>query len=98
MTAFAIAHHPDEQAFRLEVDGHACELLYRLRGSVMTIRHTGVPDAVAGRGIGAALVQAALSHARAQGWTVVPACSYASAYVQRHSEWADILEPGSQAR
>ena len=38
--------------FIVEVDGLECELVYRLAGSVMTITHTGVPDPLAGRGIG----------------------------------------------
>jgi len=29
--------------------------------------------------------------ARAEGWQVVPACSYAAAWVQRHPEYHDLL-------
>jgi uncharacterized protein len=45
-----------------------------------------VPAAIGGRGIAAALMKAALAHAEASGWTVVPACSYANAYMTRHPE------------
>ena len=97
VTDFAIVHDPDEQAFRLEVDGHSCELRYRLHGTVMTIRHTGVPDAVSGRGIAAALVQAAFALARDQGWTVIPVCSYTAAYVKRHPELDHLIHRGASA-
>ncbi len=74
-----------------EVEGLRCVLEYRLAGATMTITHTGVPSALEGRGIAAALTRHAFALARAQGWKVVPACSYASAYVARHPEVADLV-------
>jgi predicted GNAT family acetyltransferase len=29
--------------------------------------------------------------ARSEGWKVVPACSYAAAWMQRHPDYADLL-------
>jgi predicted GNAT family acetyltransferase len=46
---------------------------------------------VGGRGIASALVQAAMEVARAEGWKVVPACSYAAAWMRRHPEYRDLL-------
>jgi hypothetical protein len=57
----------------------------------MAITHTRVPDAVGHRGIAGALMQAALEHARASGWRVVPKCSYAVHYLDGHPEWSDLL-------
>jgi predicted GNAT family acetyltransferase len=45
---------------------------------------------VGGRGIASALVQAAMDAARAEGWKVVPACSYASVWITRHPEYQDL--------
>jgi predicted GNAT family acetyltransferase len=86
------AIHHDHSAHRFEtiVEGSLCELDYSLVNGVMTILHTGVPDAVGGRGIAASLVQAALEAARSEGWKVVPACSYAIAWMQRHPEYDDL--------
>jgi predicted GNAT family acetyltransferase len=39
-----------------------------------------------GRGIAAALVQAALAHAKANGFKVNPLCSYVRAYMRRRPE------------
>ncbi len=86
-----IQHDPAASRFSTSVDGHEAELIYRLRGDRMVIEHTGVPDAIGGRGIAAQLVKAALDHARAAGWKVVPACSYSAVYVERHPEYADLL-------
>jgi uncharacterized protein len=77
--------------FEAVVDGHACVAHYRLFGRTMMLTHTGVPAALRGRGIAAALVAAALGHARQRGWRVRPDCSYAEAYMQRHPETLDLL-------
>ena len=91
MTDITIQHDSTARRFWTQVDGHIAELLYRQWPDRISIDHTGVPGPIEGRGIAAALVKAALEHARAQGWKVIPACSYASAYVQRHPEYADVL-------
>ena len=88
-------HDPVARRFSTRVDGHEAELTYSLRGERMVIDHTSVPEAIGGRGVAAALVRAALDHARAQGWRVVPACSYSAAYIQRHPEYADLVDARS---
>ena len=87
-----VHHDPDARRLHTRVEGHEAELRYSLRDGRMVIDHTGVPDAIGGRGIAGILVQAALDLARARGWRVVPACSYSAAYVQRHPEYADLIE------
>jgi len=87
-----ISHDPGSRRFTVQVDGHLAELLYRQDGKRLTIDHTGVPEAIGGRGIAGELVKAALDHARAEGLRVVPACSYSAAYIQRHPEYADLVD------
>lgn len=76
----------NEAASRYEatVDGHTAELTYRIRGDRMVLLHTGVPPAIERRGIGSALVRAAVEEATRQGLTIVPLCSFVSAWVGRH--------------
>lgn len=85
-----IRHDATAHRFEALVDGSVCELDYTLEHGVMTITHTGVPEAVGGRGLAGALVRMAMETARAQGWKVVPACSYAATWVQRHPEFDDL--------
>ncbi|MEO7052274.1 MAG: GNAT family N-acetyltransferase [Rhodanobacter sp.] len=89
--SFAIQHDSRDQSFHADVEGERCVLDYTLDSDVMTITHTGVPAKVGGRGIAAALVQAALDSARGAGWKVVPSCSYAAAWMQRHPTYDDLL-------
>ncbi len=81
-----IHHEQDAHQFVTDVDGNRAHLDYTLDGRVMTITHTKVPPAIGGRGIAAELMAAALSAARGAGWTVIPACSYAEAYMAKHPD------------
>ena len=91
MTESAIAHDAAARRFAVEVDGHRAQLEYQLHGDTLTITHTGVPEAIGGRGLAARLVEAAFAHARAAGLKVRPSCSYAAAWVERHPEVRDLL-------
>lgn len=67
-------------------------LRYSMRAPrVMDIQSTFVPPAARGRGIGGALVQQALDHARAEGFGVVPTCWYVKTWVEAHPEFGDLL-------
>jgi hypothetical protein len=92
MTTLDIHHDTTAGRFTAEVDGHRCEADYQLRQGVMHLVHTAVPRALQGRGIAAALVDAALSEARRQGWRVRPVCSYVQSYMRRHPDTQDLLE------
>jgi len=81
-----VQHNVERSRFETLVDGQQCVADYRLAGGVMTMTHTYVPPAFEGRGIAAALVGAALAHAREQGYKVDPQCSYVRVYMQRHPE------------
>ena len=85
-----VQHHPERRRFETTVDGHDCEIDYQLDGKVMSITHTGVPSAVGGRGVAGELTRFALETARTNGWKVIPACSYAKGYMDKHPEFDDL--------
>ena len=86
-----IRHDTDLQRFATTVDGVDAEVSYELEDGVMAITHTGVPDAIGGRGIAGELTRAAFEHARGAGLGVRPLCAYAAAWSKRHPEYADLL-------
>lgn len=88
----AIVHDAVRRCFETVVDGWRSECVYRLDGGTMVLTHTGVPPALRGRGIAAALVAAALGHARERGLRVRPLCSYVALYMRRHPQTLDLLE------
>jgi predicted GNAT family acetyltransferase len=67
---------------------------YRLVDGVMHMTHTETHPSLRGRGIAAALVQAALEHARSHDLKVEPHCSYVAAYMRRHPETQSLLARG----
>jgi predicted GNAT family acetyltransferase len=87
----AIQHDRTAHRFQTQVDGVDSVLDYTLGAGVMTITHTAVPPEARGHGIAAALMQAAMTAARAEAWKMVPACSYAARWMQRHPEYHDLL-------
>jgi hypothetical protein len=89
--SWQIVHDPAHKRFETRVEGESCTLDYELDAATMAITHVNVPDAVARRGIAAALTEAALSHARASAWRVIAQCPYAEWYVREHPEWANVL-------
>ncbi|MFT3898583.1 MAG: GNAT family N-acetyltransferase [Thermomonas sp.] len=85
-----IRHDPLRQRFETEVDGHLAFLEYRSDGTVLAITHTIVPEAIGGRGIAGTLVRTAVEYARDAGLKVAPVCSYSSAWMDRHPEYAGL--------
>ena len=81
----------DNQAhsqFELTVAGKLAKLVYHQRGDRLALIHTEVPSEVGGRGLGAALVAAALERAEREGLTVVPLCPFARVWLERHPDAA----------
>ena len=87
-----IEHDSQTHRFTMPVEGHHCVLDYELEGSVMTITHTRVPDALAGRGLAGTLTRHVLEFAQGRQWQVVPQCSYVAAYIGRHPEYSNLLQ------
>jgi predicted GNAT family acetyltransferase len=91
MKPYDVRHNAAEQRFEVVIDGLLSRADYRLADGVMHLVHTEVPPALEGRGIAAALVAAALAHARAHGLKVLPVCSYVRVYMKRHPDTQDLL-------
>jgi predicted GNAT family acetyltransferase len=80
--------NPEASRFEVTIDGHTAELVYRLDGDRLVLLHTGVPDELEGRGIGGRLVSAAVDEAEARQHTLVPECSFARSWLERHPDAA----------
>jgi predicted GNAT family acetyltransferase len=69
---------------------HIGRLTWEKRGDTRLATHTLVPPPIGNRGIAAQLVEAMVADARAQGFRIVPQCSYVEAMFKRRPEWADL--------
>jgi predicted GNAT family acetyltransferase len=75
--------------FVVEKGGVVAELLYGKRAGRLILIHTGVPETLAGQGIGGRLVRAALAQARAEHLTIVPWCPFARRWLADHPAEAE---------
>lgn len=82
--------------YELSRDGAIAHADYRRQGDTITFVHTEVPEAMAGKGIGSALVRGALDDARAKGLRVVARCPFVAAWIERHPEYRDLLAATGQ--
>jgi predicted GNAT family acetyltransferase len=87
-----VTHNTALQRFEVHADGLLAFLSYTHEGTAVVMDHTYVPDEFRGRGVGATLVGAALDEARHQNWSVVPRCSFVAAFIERHPEYADLVD------
>ncbi len=67
------------------------ELTYRRKDGLLQIDHTGVEEALEGKGIGKALVERAVEWARESGLKIQPFCSFARTLLTRDPVYADLL-------
>lgn len=74
-------------------DGTFAIAEYTLPEGKIVFTHTEVPPAHEGQGIGTALVRFALASARERGLRVIPICPFFAAYIKKHAEEQDLLEP-----
>jgi uncharacterized protein len=78
--------------FEIDADGHVAFSNYQRADGVLTILHTEVPKELNGQGIGSRLARGVLEIARTQGLKVVPRCPFVAAYINKHPEFADLLQ------
>ncbi|MEM9842241.1 MAG: GNAT family N-acetyltransferase [Pseudomonadota bacterium] len=84
---------PSGGRYVTQIDGHEAEMTYSRAGtSRIIIDHTGVPEALKGRGVGKKLVEAAVNDARAEAFKIIPLCPFAKATLERTPEWQDVVQ------
>lgn len=87
-----VRDNPAAHRFELDAEGHVAFSEYKRAGGVIEIRHTEVPPALNGKGIGSRLVRGLLDIVRAEDAKVRPCCPFVRSYFEKHPEFADLLE------
>ncbi|MCA0274015.1 MAG: N-acetyltransferase [Proteobacteria bacterium] len=83
---------PTKGRYVLRQNGAEAELTWSVVNPTQIIAdHTGVPDAMRGKGWGKRLVEHMVADARANGFTVIALCPFVAAQARRHPEWADVF-------
>ena len=93
-STYSVRDNREKHRFEIDLgDGSFAIAEYRLRAGKIIFTHTEVPPAHEGRGIGSLLVRTALESARERGLKVIPICPFFVAYIKKHAEEQDLLDP-----
>src|SRR3954454_19700123 len=91
---YAIRDNAEKHRFEVDLgDGSFASAEYNLLRGKIVFTHTDVPAAHEGKGIGSALIRFALASARERGLQVIPVCPFFAAYIKKHAEVQDLLDP-----
>ena len=71
---------------------------YLPAGASVIFAHTEIAEEHEGQGLGSVVVREALDQVRAGGKTVIPNCPFTAAFIQRHPEYVDVVDPSLRSR
>lgn len=84
---------PERGRFEVVVDGVVAGFARnQRRGGRIIFVHTEIDPAHEGRGLGSILARGALDAARGRGEPVIPLCPFIAGYIERHAEYADLVD------
>jgi hypothetical protein len=90
---------PERTRYEVTSDGELAGFAeYRDMDGARVFIHTEVFDAFEGKGIGTALARGALDDVRWSGRRLVALCPFIAAYIERHDEYADLVDPELDSR
>ena len=88
-----VRDNPSELRFEIIDDGRLAGFAqYVHRPGRTFFVHTEIDDAFEGRGLGSQLAAGALTATRATGDRIVPLCPFFAKYIERHPEYADLVD------
>jgi predicted GNAT family acetyltransferase len=91
--AVTIARVDAAGRYELSVDGRLAGVCtYRDAGDTRVLLHTVIFDGYEGHGLGTRLIEFALADIRAAGLRLVPQCPMVALHIDRHPEWADLVD------
>jgi uncharacterized protein len=92
--SYTVRDNVERHRFEIDLgDGSLAIAQYTLPAGKIMFTHTEVPPAHEGKGVGSALIRFALASARERGLKVIPICPFFAAYIKKHPEEQDLLDP-----
>jgi predicted GNAT family acetyltransferase len=96
---FTVTDNPDARRFELRAGDEVVGWVdYLPAGASVIFAHTEVLPGHEEQGLGSVLVRGALDQLRTRGTTVIPTCPFTTAFIQRHREYADVVDPSLRAQ
>jgi predicted GNAT family acetyltransferase len=97
MADVTVTHSPEQERYVLTVDGEQAGYLdYVDETDVRLLTHTVVDAEYGGNGYAAVLTRAALDDVKDSGKRARAVCSYVASYVEKHPEYAAVVEDAAE--
>ena len=88
-----VVDNANKHRYEIEVDGAVAGFIdYQRDDARIVMPHTEVDSEYQGQGLASQLAKAALDDAREQGLRVVPTCPFIADYIEKHPEYADLVD------
>lgn len=92
--AHEVHDNPEKRRFEIDLgEGSFAFAEYTLPAGKIMFTHTEVPPEHEGKGLGTLLIRIALASARERELQVIPICPFFAAYIKKHAEEQDLLDP-----
>ena len=89
-----VVDNPARHRFEIDLgNGEFAFAAYNQLPGAIRFYHTEVPESHGGQGLGTALIKAGLAAARERGLKVIPICPFFRAYLKKHPEEQDLVDP-----
>jgi predicted GNAT family acetyltransferase len=89
--SYQLIDNTDKSRFEFQIGENVAVSDYIISGSTISLTHVGIPKALENQGIASALMLASLKNIETRQLKVIPVCSFAVTYFQRHPEWQKLL-------
>lgn len=93
-TSYTLIDNTDKNRYEFHVGNEVPRLEYIRAKEKIYFTHTEVPESLSGKGIGSALIGAALEDIKRQGLTLIPLCPFVALYLKRNPEWKELVLKG----
>jgi len=91
---YTVRDNAEQHRFEIDLgDGTFAIAEYTLPAGKIMFTHTEVPPPHEGQGLGTLLIRTGLASARRRGLLVIPICPFFAAYIKKHPEEQDLLDP-----
>lgn len=92
--SYELIDNADKRQYEFHVGTEIPRLEYIRAKDKIYLTHTEVPQSLSGKGIGSALIGAALEDIRRQDLTLIPLCPFVALYLKRNPEWKQLVLKG----
>ena len=92
--SYILIDNADAKRYEFEMEGKRPIIEYIKAKEKIYLTHTEVPDSMAGKGVGKALVGQVLEDIKEKGLTLIPLCPFVALYIKRNPEWKELVLKG----